>query len=76
MFGMMVENCIFTENIGCQTDFTSDQIHKLCDEIDLLKLKMQDYETTINEFRVQKQNLYSSTSEDDQIPEYLCVESQ
>lgn len=46
---------------------SSDIILRLCDEINSLKLKLQDYETTMNEFKIQKQNLYSVTSEDDQI---------
>lgn len=42
-------------------------ILRLCDEINSLKQKFQDYETTMNEFKKQKQHLYSLTSEDDQI---------
>lgn len=62
-----VQTCIISENVSCQIDSTSDIILRLCDEINSLKLKLQDYETTMNEFKIQKQNLYSVTSEDDQI---------
>lgn len=60
-----VQTCIISENVSCQIDLTSDIIHRLCDEINLLKLKLQNYETTMNDFKIQKQNRYSLTSEND-----------
>lgn len=61
-----VQTCIIYENVSCQIYSTSDIILRLCDEINSLKLKLQDYESTMNEFKIQKQNLYGVTSEDDQ----------
>lgn len=58
-----VQTCIISENVSCQIDSSSDIILRLCDEINSLKLKLQDNETTMNEFKIQKQNLYSVTSE-------------
>lgn len=62
-----VQTCIISENVSCQIDSTSDIILRLCDEINSLKLKLQDYESTMKKFKIHKQNLYSVTSEDDQI---------